>query len=622
MKFILLLLFSLSLYAQEYLTTLQTRAFEQNLHNHPQWHRLIHYRPTGSEQVESEIDDPKFFLDPSGRSNPQKELNATLASFFAGHFENNSSLDTRCIFTARYRWLSEQLQLDEARLKPIACEAFEHWYRAVKGNQVVLVFPVAFMNNPSSMFGHTFLRLDKNEAVNPLTSYALNYAAATSNDDAITYTIKGLFGGYPGYFSVLPYAEKAKEYNDLENRDIWEYELNLTPGEIDRMLYHAWELHYFYRDYFFFKENCSFILLDLLEYARPRLELTDRFGLWAAPADTVRVLLEHEGMLKDARFRPSKYTQIRHLIAHSNPEVQKSAIALARGKMNPKSLKKHFADQDEQITALDLGLDYSEYLYQEGKTDKETHTARHFKLLVARSELGTRKKPLAPLKVPKRPDQGHPIARAAMGVGYVSENDVKTLNFKIRPSYHNLLDPQAGYVPGAAITFFDLWVQSSESQTRIRQLDLLRIESVAPRDRFFKPIAWRAAGGYRNAAPEERADERGFLEGGPGLAWGEGVLFYLFADFLLEGGGSLEKGRALDGGPSLGILWNPSAHWRARLEASEYHDLLDDRSKLRSLRFNQSLSLDNLWALRLELEHETRGKEHRNEALFWIERFF
>jgi hypothetical protein len=76
----------------------------------------------------------------------------------------------------------------------------------------------------------------------------------------------------------MPYYLKVREYSDLENRDIWEYELNLTPEEIDRLLMHAWELGPIHFDYYFFDENCAYHLLGLLEAARPDLTLTEGFA--------------------------------------------------------------------------------------------------------------------------------------------------------------------------------------------------------------------------------------------------------------------------------------------------------------------------------------------------------
>ena len=82
---------------------------------------------------------------------------------------------------------------------------------------------------------------------------------------------------FQGIFLHPPYYEKVTEYNNIDHRDIWEYDLNFSEHEVLRMVMHMWELKDIYSDYYFFDENCSYDLLYLLEAARPSLELTDEF---------------------------------------------------------------------------------------------------------------------------------------------------------------------------------------------------------------------------------------------------------------------------------------------------------------------------------------------------------
>src|SRR5690606_41526448 len=80
-----------------------------------------------------------------------------------------------------------------------------------------------FMGNPSSMFGHTLLRLDpKDQQQLNLISYAVNYAATVDGNDNWSFAWKGLTGQYPGEYSLMPYYRKVKEYGDFESRDLWE----------------------------------------------------------------------------------------------------------------------------------------------------------------------------------------------------------------------------------------------------------------------------------------------------------------------------------------------------------------------------------------------------------------
>ena len=155
------------------------------------------------------------------------------------------------------------------------------------------------------MFGHTLLRIDRpnQDERTRLISYAVNFAADTGPDQGLAFAVLGLTGGYRGYFSMRPYYEMVKMYSDIENRDIWEYQLNFNRQEIDLMIEHLWELEDQYADYYFFSTNCSYALLSLLDVARPGLRLTEEFPVYALPVDTVRAVVEQRGMLHKAVFQ-------------------------------------------------------------------------------------------------------------------------------------------------------------------------------------------------------------------------------------------------------------------------------------------------------------------------------
>ncbi|PJZ87146.1 hypothetical protein CH368_18360, partial [Leptospira levettii] len=48
----------------------------------PKWLRLVHYETKGKDNYQSKIVNSRFFLSSEGRTNPKKELEATLRSFF------------------------------------------------------------------------------------------------------------------------------------------------------------------------------------------------------------------------------------------------------------------------------------------------------------------------------------------------------------------------------------------------------------------------------------------------------------------------------------------------------------------------------------------------------------
>src|SRR6185503_11289882 len=109
--------------------------------------------------------------------------------------------------------------------------------------------------------------------------------------------LKGLTGGFPGRFYVMPYYVKVQEYSNIESRDLWEYQLALSPEQVRRLVMHAWETRSTHFDYFFFTRNCSYYLLTLLEAAAPELHLIDQFPGHVIPSDTVRAVLKQPGLV-------------------------------------------------------------------------------------------------------------------------------------------------------------------------------------------------------------------------------------------------------------------------------------------------------------------------------------
>ena len=65
--------------------------------------------------------------------------------------------------------------------------------------------------------------------------------------------------------------------------------------------------------YYFFDENYSYRLLELLEVARPGIELTDEYIVTAIPIDTVKTIHE-AGMIENIEYRPASATVLSYML--------------------------------------------------------------------------------------------------------------------------------------------------------------------------------------------------------------------------------------------------------------------------------------------------------------------
>lgn len=557
--------------AAGYLEELVTQARAKRLAERREWLVLGHYRrdDVSGSAYTSRIDSEAFFNAPNGKTSPQAELEATLAAFFTPDGSRNAQGEhPQCVFVARYAWLKSALHFAAERLPERQCRPFQQWFTTIAAKQVTLVFPAAYLNNPSSMFGHTLLRLDRarQDERSRLLSYAVNYGANTGTDSGLMFAIYGLTGGYRGSYSLLPYYQMVQKYSDFENRDIWEYQLSFTETEIRRLLEHLWELRNQYADYFFFDENCSYQLLFLLDAARPELSLTDRFRLYAIPIETVRAVLAHEGLLKRAVFRPSKRTRIEHgLSLLSRPERTLTA-RLAAGAVQPDHPLVRALAPQRRAEVLELAAEFTTYgLRNHNGAERNEVADQAWGLFAARSQIDAATK-LSRIPTPDtRPDQGHLPARFGLGVGARAGRPFYSLH--LRPAYHELTDPAGGYVRGAEIEFLDLKLRHYEdTQVSLESFTVLGIRSLTPRNRLFRPISWRLKAGFerlRAQRDDVQGSLIGALHGGAGhsFAVGKRATIGLLADVVV-GIGTRCADTCLAGiGPNLTMLWPVTSRW-------------------------------------------------------------
>lgn len=550
-------------HANDYLAELIQRARAKNLAARAEWHALLHYRPNLLHPgVTSQADDVKFFNAATGATDPVAELDATLAAFFSDREETDKTQNPQCAFIARYRWLKAELDFDASRLPERECARFRAWRAALDPQALTLVFPAAYLNNPSSMFGHTLLRIDAagHSEQARLLGYAVNYAAATEESNGALFAIKGIFGGYGGLFSIAPYYMKVKEYSDLENRDIWEYELNFTPVEIDRLLMHAWELGPIYFDYYFFDENCSYHLLSLLDVGRPGLRLSDQFRWWVIPADTVRAIADEPNLVRRALFRPAAATRLRHRLDAMAPPLRAEVMALANGARKPEAPTLATLTPAQRADVLETAYEYVRYEVAARKRPGPEAAALSRELLLARSRVDApRQEPPVPPPA-ARPEHGHKTARVAFGGG--AEDGREFLDLKLRPAYHDILDPDAGYTAGAQINFVDteLRYDREAEDLKLERLTLIDIVSLAPRDAFFRSLSWKVATGVDRIRRrhDDGSGDDGLawrVAGGPGWVLGDArALVYGFVDADAIVGGALAENHSVGLGASVGTL--------------------------------------------------------------------
>ncbi len=570
----------------------------QQLANDPFGLSLGHYEAGKLKGWRSYVSDKKFFLAADGAHHPDAELKATVDALYApaGLGEKHA----QCVYPARTRWLKDQLHLTD--LPAVDCAEFKQWFKDVAPHSAVMIFPAAYLNSPSSMFGHTLLRIDQADVQSnntALLSYAINFGAyIEGSDNSILYAWKGLMGGYPGLFALVPYQEKLSEYRSLENRDLWEYRLNLTQVETERMVEHVWELKQIQFDYFFFDENCSYRLLELLQVARPGLRLTEQFPLTAIPTDTVKAVKE-AGLVEKIDYRPSRERELLERAKPLDGDEQQWVLKISDDQKQLQEAAFKALPRERQALIIDAA--YRLGRYRANGLERDTvRSQRSFELLRAINQ-----NPAPDLKIqpPGLPEDGHESRTWQAGIG--TRGDKAFGEYGLRMAYHDLNDNAEGFPLGAQIEILQMKLRQYEgNHWQLQQLDLATIRSLTPRNALLQPWSWQVTGGLERV-PGKHDDETlvAHVNGGAGSTWQlrDDMLGFALGTVRVEHNNDFNEAISPAAGFNTGVLWkNPLGN--LSLEAKG--DFFTNGEVRRSLSLNQQWELSRNLGLRLSAQRE------------------
>lgn len=549
----------------------------------PAWRALLHYQGDRS----SVASDSSFFLSPAGYKDPAAELAATL-EYFARDPEAPCRYPARAIY----------LHHPSPGTAEGWCERWRKWREALNPRGVELVYASAFVNSPSSMYGHTLLKFSRAGKTEELLDYTLSYGAETGNTGGLAYVLYGLSGGFQGKYGTSPFYLKVKEYNFVENRDFWIYPLKLRPEELEILTAHAWELRDVSFPYYFLRKNCSFYLLEFLEVARPGTNLTKPFPFWTIPMDTIRHL-QDLGWLNAPTQRHSRAKQLEAQWNHLDSEERTLARARAEGDQSSP------LPEGRERQVLDAAYDLWRYRTE----SKPADIAREKQLLQERSHFPGAVMNKPPAELP--PHLGHLSARIGFTGGMNRDHGFGELD--LRFALHDLLGNPQGYEKMSELSMGDLRTRTEHGTFYLERLDLLRILAVSPRAPWFPKLAWSFRLGLDRAKEMDCFGWRclkGMLNGGGGLSFQLGpVTAFGLGEVDFEQGGVFDPNYRIAIGPTAGIFVPAWKGGRVLAEAEARFRVMGEHRQRRPLRLSFNQDLARNWEVRAGGEKNRAYKE-------------
>lgn len=325
-----------------------------------QWLNLYQYKSSYFGKHNSEIKSKSYFFSQEGPSSPKKEYESAIFAFQDTKKKwGTQNQPAACVFPARKKILEK---LSNIIFPNVSCPDLVDWKERIDAHYVSVVFAGAYGGNPASILGHTFFRFyskKKEELGDNLLSYSVGFLANPDpSDNRITYVLRGLFGGYPGFYQIEAHYIKVGLYNNAESRDLWEWPLNLSKNEVELFVEHFWELIFNAQSpYYFLDENCSYRITRALGVLRELKEM----DMVVIPSETIRLLQDGDLTSGSVGFRPSVLRRMYFKIDHMNqPQIDSFYLAMK----DPLLLK-----ENNDPLVLDALIDY--WMHRNFK--KQTH---------------------------------------------------------------------------------------------------------------------------------------------------------------------------------------------------------------------------------------------------------
>lgn len=438
------------------------------------WQQLLHYDESGR----SAINSAEFFLSDSGQHDPQAELAATIAAMSVPAKEGIQH--AQCKFPGRYLWLRAEGFLSD--VTPVRCEWQEDFMSEQQLESVSLIFATGFLGNPASYYGHLLLRFNTNSPNqhSALQQTALNFGAdIPANESMLLYIAKGLVGGYQSSFTQQPFFLHANNYGEAEQRDLWEYELQLSQADLQLLARHSWEVMNADFTYYFFNRNCAFRMAELLELVLPA-ELSKPKRWWETPQAVMQRLAvtkkNQQPVVKAVKFVPSRQSRLYQRYEQLDAQTADYVHAAVREPALITAGKYQQLTLAQQYAAIDTLLDYYQVIRQPTAAEADPNNIYYNQALTARYTLPAAAS-ASNFHSTDEPGLGRAPSYIALGMAHTAANQT-AVRLRLRPAYYDNLDASYGHVPHAALAMADTELTLQSDSIAINRLQLVAIESL------------------------------------------------------------------------------------------------------------------------------------------------
>jgi len=439
-----------------------------------------------------------------------------------------------------------------------------------------LVYAGPYSSSPSSAFGHLFLVFQTLETM-PLPLWdVVSFNAETNNANPVNFFFSGITGGFSGTYKSIKFHEQVRDYEVLEDRDLWLIRLNISEHDKTRIQTSIAESHGETHPYLFFSKNCASYIQELLCTVCPNLPKPE--GV-VSPMEVVRTVIE-KGLAEGSFYRPSISRQ---LVAESQLV---SSPVLER--LKDENWQQLAGDQDWLRTLKKVELSFIQQyfhlqtLHTEESLPQDTRNGLSLlRVLVSSQDHNsshTSSMPSPGNTIPAPAFHSYGKLTTSFRNYFDSENQI---SIRFRPAMHDMADPWTGFRQLNTLEFLTTEISATAPgyKPRLEEFVFFYQRSLAPVNIISKNSSWMFEIATRRAGvcgPSQ-------LHSGISAGWGRSTklspnsFVHLLATGSMQGVGG--ESIIVAPGVQTGINWLISETWRCGMEGQWHQSIIEaDRS--------------------------------------------
>lgn len=564
----------------------------------PTWLSLLHVKDN-----KPYITDKSFLLTQKSFSS-QAELLATLEYLYSGN------IDAVCRFPARYLWLKKQLNL-----KPLdvsRCADLTEFETKAPIDEVYLAFASENITQPASMMGHVFIKISGLNEKGVQTNHAISFYTNIEGFNLPKIIYQSFFSGKKGYFSLSPYSEKLVRYNEKENRNVWEYKLDVDSFHKQLLQYHFYELKQTKLTYYFDSYNCATLMQFILGVINSKDFKQGLFG--TSPIDVVKQI-ENHNLYKNIELIPSKKWKLRML----NEYISHGSIKKVKQSSKFKSIKylTDIKNTEERFIAYDILQTHIELNGKDEKKDANSELLESIQL--EKDKFNTFDIDLSDYKSPTKTPPDSQISIEAL---HFVDDEITIIN--LVPTSHKLEDDNRQYFGETSLILGEVAIARSQKYNSvfIDHLTLFESKSLIPHEYFTGGIS----GSFRIAAKQQydvefKKSTKSYIDGSIGKTYGIGPDINIYA--LLGGGLALSRGQLFtEINPEFGIIIREVFNMKSIIQYQHNFNDSQNIPDQYSLSFTQSLFIGKNWGLFGRAENVKILDRDEEKFSIWIKHYF